>query len=149
MFDIGGGELILIVLAILVLFGPQRIPEFAKMFSKGMQQIRQAQSQFQSHITEIRSDIEKSVDVKEENEIQRKREENRLKAIAEEETSSETESIYPELNHRPDSEILPNIPLKNYEILTIEDESDKPGNNTTIAHDERNNTPHSPISIGE
>jgi|DewCreStandDraft_4_1066084.scaffolds.fasta_scaffold00054_59 TatA/E family protein of Tat protein translocase len=62
MFDVGGGELLLIVLAILLLFGPKKIPEIAKMFAKGMQQFRKAQSQFQSQINEIKNEIDKSAD---------------------------------------------------------------------------------------
>lgn len=57
MFDVGGGELVLIVLAIIVLFGPKKIPEIAQMVGKGMQKVRQAQSQFQSHVNDFKSDI--------------------------------------------------------------------------------------------
>lgn len=57
MFDIGGGELIVIVLAILVLFGPKKIPELARMFSKGMQQVRKAQAQIQTQMVELQRDI--------------------------------------------------------------------------------------------
>ena len=63
MFDIGGGELILIVLAILVLFGPEKIPEIAQMFGKGMQQLRKAQSQFQTQINDIQKEVNKSIDL--------------------------------------------------------------------------------------
>lgn len=63
MFDVGGGELLLILLAILLLFGPKKIPEFAKMFAKGMKEFRKAQSQFQSQINEIKSEIDHSTDV--------------------------------------------------------------------------------------
>lgn len=57
MFDVGGGELILILLAILVLFGPKKIPELAQMLGKGMQQFRKAQAQFQNQIDEIKTEI--------------------------------------------------------------------------------------------
>ena len=62
MFDIGGGELLLIFLAVLLLFGPKKIPEIAQMLGKGMQQLRKAQSQFQSQMNEIKYEINKSVD---------------------------------------------------------------------------------------
>ncbi|MCX6152870.1 MAG: twin-arginine translocase TatA/TatE family subunit [Candidatus Kapabacteria bacterium] len=64
MFDIGGGELILIVLAIIVLFGPKKIPEIAQMFGKGMQEFKRAQSQFTSQFNEIKSEINSSIDDK-------------------------------------------------------------------------------------
>jgi TatA/E family protein of Tat protein translocase len=57
MFDIGGPELIVIVLFILILFGPKKIPEFAQMVGKGMQKIKQAQAQFQSQINDIQSEL--------------------------------------------------------------------------------------------
>jgi len=71
MFDIGGGELILIVLAIIVLFGPKKIPEIAQMFGKGMQQVRRAQAQFTQQFNEIKSEINTSVE--QENKIQIKK----------------------------------------------------------------------------
>jgi len=57
MFDVGGGELLLIILAIIVLFGPKKIPEIAQMFGKGMRQVRKAQAQFQSQISELQTDL--------------------------------------------------------------------------------------------
>lgn len=63
MFDVGGGELILIVLAILVLFGPERMPEIARMMKKGMAKVRQAQVEFQNQLEEIQDglDIENEI----------------------------------------------------------------------------------------
>lgn len=63
MFDIGGPELIIILLAVILLFGPKRIPEFTKMMGKGIQKIRSAQSQFNSQINDIRSEIESQTDI--------------------------------------------------------------------------------------
>ncbi len=58
MFDVGGGELILVVLAVLLLFGPKKLPEIAQMVGKGMQQVRKAQAQFQEQINEIKTELE-------------------------------------------------------------------------------------------
>lgn len=63
MFDVGGGELLLIVFAILLLFGPKKIPEIAQMIGKGMQKVKQAQAQFQSQINDIQTEIPKAVDL--------------------------------------------------------------------------------------
>ena len=62
MFDVGGGELILILIAALLLFGPKKIPEIAQMIGKGMQQIKKAQSQFQAQISDIKNEVNKQTD---------------------------------------------------------------------------------------
>jgi TatA/E family protein of Tat protein translocase len=64
MFDVGGGELLLIVLAILLLFGPKKIPEVANMVGKGMRKVRQAQDEFTQHMRDVATDMERSTDVK-------------------------------------------------------------------------------------
>ncbi len=61
MFDIGGGEIIFIIFVILLLFGPKKIPEFAKMVKKGMSEVKKAQSVFQEHIVDIKEEINKPV----------------------------------------------------------------------------------------
>jgi len=61
MFDIGGGELILIVLLILMLFGPNKIPEIAKYFRKGVTEVRKAQQQFKDQIDEITTEIDNTI----------------------------------------------------------------------------------------
>ncbi|MFM7157718.1 MAG: twin-arginine translocase TatA/TatE family subunit, partial [Bacteroidota bacterium] len=43
MFDIGGAEFLLIGLAILMLFGPKKIPEIMQAIGKGIRYFRQAQ----------------------------------------------------------------------------------------------------------
>lgn len=69
MFDVGGGELILIILAVIVLFGPNKIPEIAKTISKGYKQFRDVQSELSKQISTVKeeidsqaSDIKKSVE---------------------------------------------------------------------------------------
>jgi len=62
MFDVGGGELILILLAILILFGPKKIPEAVQMFAKGVRKFKQAQAQFQSEFNEVTKDVRAPVE---------------------------------------------------------------------------------------
>jgi sec-independent protein translocase protein TatA len=50
MFDLGGGELLLIVLAVLVLFGPKKLPELAQSLGRGMREFRRAQREFAEQI---------------------------------------------------------------------------------------------------
>lgn len=57
MFDVGGGELLLILLAVIVLFGPKKIPEIVQMFGKGLSQFRKAQSELKSHLDDIKSEV--------------------------------------------------------------------------------------------
>jgi sec-independent protein translocase protein TatA len=51
---IGGSEVLLIVLLVLVLFGARRMPEFARGFGKLMREARKA-------VDEIKREIEKPV----------------------------------------------------------------------------------------
>jgi sec-independent protein translocase protein TatA len=46
--DIGGPELMLIFLVILVLFGGQKIPELARGLGKGIREFKKAQSDIES-----------------------------------------------------------------------------------------------------
>ena len=55
MFGIGGGELILIILIALMLFGSDKIPEIARAMGKGMAQLKNATN-------EIKSEIQKGVE---------------------------------------------------------------------------------------
>ena len=61
MFDVGGGELILIVLAIIVLFGPKKIREIAQMFGKGMQQFRKAQQELKDQISIVQTEVNREI----------------------------------------------------------------------------------------
>lgn len=42
MFDIGPGELILLLLIALLIFGPSRVPELDRSLGKGIREFRQA-----------------------------------------------------------------------------------------------------------
>lgn len=56
MFDLGGGELLLIVLAVLVLFGPKKLPELAQSLGRGMREFKRAQREFTEQINMAVSD---------------------------------------------------------------------------------------------
>ena len=54
MFGISGGEILVILLLVVMLFGANKIPELAKSFGKGMREIRNAAN-------DIKQDISSSV----------------------------------------------------------------------------------------
>lgn len=51
--SLGAGELIVIFVLVLVLFGPNRLPELARGLGKGMREIRKVTSEFQSQLAAI------------------------------------------------------------------------------------------------
>lgn len=61
MFDIGGGEIFLIVIVVLLLFGPKKIPEVAKTISNGMNKLKNAQQEFSKEITNIKDEMNESI----------------------------------------------------------------------------------------
>src|SRR4051812_3782533 len=50
MFDIGGGELMLVLIAVLVFFGPKKLPELAQSLGRGLREFKKAQREFTDHI---------------------------------------------------------------------------------------------------
>ncbi|MCW3086515.1 MAG: Sec-independent protein secretion pathway component [Bacteroidetes bacterium] len=73
--NLGGGEVFMIVLVVLMLFGSDKLPEIAKGLGKGLREINDAKDQIQNeiskstegfaseirkHTSEIQSEIEKA-----------------------------------------------------------------------------------------
>jgi sec-independent protein translocase protein TatA len=56
MFGIGGGELFMIILLVLMLFGSDKVPEMARTIGRGMQQLKNATN-------DIKSEINRSAEV--------------------------------------------------------------------------------------
>lgn len=48
---LSGGELIIVLVAILILFGAKRIPEFAKGLGQGIKEFKKASSEVTNEIT--------------------------------------------------------------------------------------------------
>lgn len=63
MFDIGGGELMVILLGILILFGPEKLPDILKTVRSGSEKINQAKSEIQKEINNFTNDIKKNIDI--------------------------------------------------------------------------------------
>jgi len=61
-FGISPGELFIILLIVLLLFGPRKIPEIAKTLGRGYNELKKAQRDLNSEIENYTGDIEKEAD---------------------------------------------------------------------------------------
>ena len=65
-FNISGGEILLIIIVIYLVFGPKKIPEFARMIGKGINEMRRATNDIRNEITKeankVKSDIGIDID---------------------------------------------------------------------------------------
>ncbi|MBZ0270257.1 twin-arginine translocase TatA/TatE family subunit, partial [bacterium] len=50
MGGIGGPELLIVLLVVLLVFGPRKIPEIARMMGKGMREFRRLSTEFQREL---------------------------------------------------------------------------------------------------
>lgn len=58
LFGISGGEIFIILLLILVLFGPKKIPEIARTLGKGINEIKKVQRDINAEIHRYSDEIE-------------------------------------------------------------------------------------------
>jgi sec-independent protein translocase protein TatA len=58
---IGGGELMLVVLAVLLLFGSNKIPELAKMLGKGVREFKKATDEIKKEIHAETKDVQDDI----------------------------------------------------------------------------------------
>jgi sec-independent protein translocase protein TatA len=61
--DISFGEIFIVVAVIFIIFGPQRIPEFARKFGKGMREIKKASSEIKREINKEVNQFKTDVDL--------------------------------------------------------------------------------------
>ena len=55
--SLGATEIILIIVAIVLLFGAKKIPELAQGIGKGMKEFKKAVKEVEDDITEIKDDV--------------------------------------------------------------------------------------------
>jgi sec-independent protein translocase protein TatA len=58
LFGISGGEIIVVLLLILILFGPKKIPEIARTIGKGMNEIKKVQRDINAEINRYSREID-------------------------------------------------------------------------------------------
>jgi sec-independent protein translocase protein TatA len=60
-FNLGGGEILIVLLFILLFFGSKKIPEFARGLGKGIRQFKDAtdgiQRDIQNTVTEVKNEV--------------------------------------------------------------------------------------------
>lgn len=61
--NISGGEILVILVVVYLVFGPKKIPELARMLGKGINQLRQATNEIKNEITKETSGIKKDLGV--------------------------------------------------------------------------------------
>ena len=62
LYFISGQEVIFIFFIVLLLFGANRIPEFARMMGKGMREFRKATEDIKRQINEETKDVKDDID---------------------------------------------------------------------------------------
>ena len=62
-FNFGGGEIFIILLIVLLLFGSKKIPELARGLGKGIRYFKDATSDVQNEIKKSVKDIDKNSDL--------------------------------------------------------------------------------------
>lgn len=58
LFGISGGEILILLLLVLLLFGPKKIPEIARMIGRGMNEVKKVQREINTEIHRYSQDIE-------------------------------------------------------------------------------------------
>ena len=61
-FNLGGGEIFIIVLFVLLFFGSKRIPEMMRSMGKGIRMFKDATQDIQQDIEESVKDVKKDID---------------------------------------------------------------------------------------
>ena len=57
-FGLGWGEIVLIALVVLLLFGGKKIPELMKGLGKGVKSFKEGMSKVENEVDEIKKDIQ-------------------------------------------------------------------------------------------
>ena len=61
-FNLGGGEIFVILMIVLLFFGSKRIPDVARNLGRGIRQFKDAAEDIQRDITDSVSDVKKQIE---------------------------------------------------------------------------------------
>ena len=61
-FNLGGGEIFVVLMFVLLFFGSKRIPDVARNLGRGIRQFKNATEDIQRDITDSVSEVKKSTD---------------------------------------------------------------------------------------
>jgi len=61
-FNLGGGEIFMVLFFVLLFFGSKRIPEVARTLGKGLRQIKDASEGIQRDITDSVKDVKEKIE---------------------------------------------------------------------------------------
>ncbi|HAQ70669.1 twin-arginine translocase TatA/TatE family subunit [Salibacteraceae bacterium] len=61
-FNLGGGEIFVVLMFVLLFFGSKRIPDVARNLGRGIRQFKNATEDIQRDITDSVSEVKKSID---------------------------------------------------------------------------------------
>lgn len=128
-FDVSGGELLVILLVVFLVFGPEKMPDMARKAGKLMNQMKKASSDLTREFKKETSELQKemsAVKSKVNEQVESvNREFNRNKAEVVKGMKTETEPVI-----NPDSGAPAGEPVSNEQPKA---EIPKPANNTTTA----------------
>ena len=62
-FDVSGGEIMMVLLLAIILFGPKRIPEITKKIGKVMYEYRKVTEKIKSEIRNVENEAEENVEL--------------------------------------------------------------------------------------
>lgn len=60
--NVGAGEIFIVALVILLIFGGKKIPELMKGLGKGVKSFKEGMNEVENKIEEVNSDVKKDVD---------------------------------------------------------------------------------------
>ncbi len=62
-FNISGGEIVLIVIVVYLVFGPKKIPELARMLGKGINELRRATDDIRQEISREANKLKEDINI--------------------------------------------------------------------------------------
>ncbi len=107
LFGISGGEILILLLLVLILFGPKKIPEIARMVGKGIGEVKKVQREINSEIHRYSSEIEKEARAMDPDRVDRPDVTKGDDRTVAPEGNTETRGVEGEKEETPDDDTIP------------------------------------------